>query len=81
MEKCVKQKDTFVSGVIALMTSQITIRILGMVYSLYLTNKEGFGDTGNALYMSAYQVYAIFLTISSIGIPNAVSKIIARKLF
>lgn len=35
---------------------------------------------GNAIYISSYQIYAIFLTISSIGIPNAISKIIAENL-
>jgi stage V sporulation protein B len=50
-----------------------------MFYSLYLTNKKGYGDSGNALCMAAYQIYAMFLTISSIGIPNAISKIIAEN--
>ena len=50
-----------------------------MIYSLYLTNKKGFGDSGNAVCMSAYQIYAMFLTVSSIGIPNAISKIIAEN--
>lgn len=72
--------ESFIQGVIALMFSQIVVKLLGMIYSLYLTNKKGFGDSGNAIYMSAYQVYAIFLTISSIGIPNAISKIIAENL-
>lgn len=75
-----KKKSGFLSGIIALMFSQIVVKILGMVYSLYLTNKKGFGDEGNAIYISAYQIYAIFLTVSSIGIPNAVSKIVAESL-
>lgn len=72
--------NTFLKGIITLMFSQITIKLLGMIYTLYLTNKEGFGDKGNALYISSYQVYAIFLTISSIGIPNAISKLISENL-
>jgi stage V sporulation protein B len=50
-----------------------------MIYSLYLTNKKGYGDSANALCMAAYQIYAMFLTISSIGIPNAISKITAEN--
>lgn len=72
--------ENFMQGVMALMISQITIKVLGMVYSLYLTNKSGFGDKGNAICYSAYQIYIIFLTISSIGIPNSISKIIAEEL-
>lgn len=72
--------ENFMQGVVALFMSQITIKILGMIYSLYLTNKSGFGDMGNAICVSAYQIYVIFLTISSIGIPNSISKIIAEEL-
>lgn len=75
-----KKIGDFLSGIIVLMFSQVIIKILGMVYSLYLTNKQGFGDSGNAIYTSSYQIYAIFLTISSIGIPNAVSKLVAENL-
>lgn len=75
-----KKIGIFLNGVIALMFSQIIVKILGMIYSLYLTNKQGFGDSGNAIYTSSYQIYAIFLTISSIGIPNAVSKLVAESL-
>ena len=72
--------NNFMQGVIALLFSQLIIKILGMFYSLYLTNKPGFGDKGNAIFYSTYQIYIIFLTISSIGIPNSISKIIAEEL-
>lgn len=74
------KKETFMQGVAALMISQVSVKIFGMIYSLYLTNKKGFGDSGNAVSMAAFQVYAMFLTISSIGIPNAISKIVAENL-
>lgn len=67
-------------GVFILMLSQILVKILGVVYKLYLTNREGFGDKGNAIYSSGFQIYALFLTISSIGVPNAVSKLISGKV-
>lgn len=67
-------------GVIALIFSQIIIKILGLVYKLYLTNKEGFGDSGNAIYSAGFQIYALLLTISSIGVPNAVAKMISEKI-
>lgn len=67
-------------GVIVLMFSQVIIKIVGLVYKLYLTNKEGFGDRGNAIYSSGFQIYAIFLTISSIGVPNAISKLVSSKV-
>lgn len=74
------KKEGFMQGVLALMCSQVIIKILGLIYSMYLTNREGFGDSGNAIYMSGYQVYALLLTLSSIGVPNAISKLISEKL-
>lgn len=71
--------NDFVNGIVSLVISQILIKIFGVIYSIYLTNKTGFGDEGNAIYMSGYQIYALLLTISSIGVPNAISKLIAEK--
>lgn len=77
-EKSIK-KESFMQAVFSLIFSQILIKILGLIYTLYLTNKEGFGDTGNAIYGSAYQIYAMLLTLSSIGVPNAISKLVAER--
>lgn len=63
-----------------LMFSQVIIKIVGLIYKLYLTNKDGFGDRGNAIYGGAFQIYALFLTISSIGVPNAISKLVSSKV-
>lgn len=75
-----KANESFMQGVMTLMISQVLIKLLGLIYTLYLTNREGFGDKGNAIYASGYQIYALLLTISSIGVPNAISKIISEKL-
>lgn len=47
---------------------------------MYLTNREGFGDKGNAIYGGGFQIYALLLTISSIGVPNAVSKLVSERV-
>lgn len=74
------KKESFMQGVVTIMFSQIAIKILGLIYTLYLTNREGFGDAGNAIYASGYQIYALLLTISSIGVPNAISKLVSERL-
>lgn len=74
-----KSKNKILNGVISLIIAQCIVKILGLVYKLYLANKQGFGDWGNAIYNSGYQIYALLLTISSIGVPNAVAKLIAEK--
>ena len=45
----VPKKETFMQGVITLIFSQVLIKLLGLVYTLYLTNREGFGDKGNGI--------------------------------
>lgn len=74
------KKESFMQGVLALMVSQVLIKFLGFAYKWYLTNKEGFGDEGNAIYSAGFQIYALLLSISSIGVPNAVSKLVAERL-
>lgn len=79
IEKKTRKKESFMQAVLALMVSQVLIKLLGLVYKVYLTNKEGFGDAGNAICNSGYQIYALLLTISSIGVPNAISKLVSER--
>lgn len=72
-------KETFTQNIIALLISQILIKFLGFIYKLYITNRQGFGDAGNAISTSSYQVYALILSLSAIGLPSAISKIVAER--
>ena len=74
------KKETFMQGVITLIFSQVLIKLLGLVYTLYLTNREGFGDKGNGIVAAGYQIYAMLLTISSRGVPNAISKLVSERI-
>ena len=38
------KKETFLQGIITLIFSQVLIKLLGLLYTLYLTNRSGFGD-------------------------------------
>jgi len=79
VQRKVPKKETFMQGVITLIFSQVLIKLLGLIYTLYLTNKEGFGDKGNGIVAAGYQIYAMLLTISSIGVPNAISKLVSER--
>ena len=79
-EKKKVRKETFIQGILALMFSQVLIKLLGLVYKWYLTNKEGFGDEGNAIYSAGFSIYALLLTISSTGVPNAVSRLVSAQI-
>ena len=75
-----KKKETIAKGIMALLFSQVLIKIIGLAYKLYLTNKEGFGDTGNAIYSAGFQIYALLLTFSSTGVPNSIAKLVAERV-
>ena len=80
MRKVKNKKEGFIKGVLALIFSQFVIKIIGIIYKVYLTNKSGYGDEGNAIFASAFQVYAIALTICSVGVPNAISKLVSSRV-
>lgn len=80
MQKSRSKTESFMKGVFVLMVSQVLIKVLGLVYKMYLTNREGFGDAGNAIYSGGYQIYALLLTISSVGVPNAISKLVSERV-
>ena len=75
----INKKEGFMQGVLTIMFSQILIKLLGLIYTLYLTNRQGYGDTGNGISAGAYQIYALLLTISSIGLPSAISKLVSER--
>lgn len=73
------KKNSLLKNVTVLLLSQAIIKIIGIIYKLYLTNKTGYSDTGNAIFSAAFQVYAIFLTVCSIGVPNAIATLTSTK--
>lgn len=79
-EKRTYKKESFMQGVFAMMFSQVLIKLLGLVYKMYLTNREGFGDEGNAIYSGGFYIYALLLTLSSVGTPNAISKLVSERI-
>ena len=74
------KRESIVKGIVSLLISQIFIKVIGLIYKLYLTNKDGFGDSGNAIYSSGFQIYALLLTFSSTGVPNAISILVSKRL-
>ena len=75
-----QEKKSFMTNVSIVMFSQIAVKLLGMVYRVVITNFKGFGDLGNGYLNVGFQIYTLLLAISSIGIPNAVSKLTSEKV-
>ena len=74
-----KKAPTFIRNVIAIVFAQIAVKLLGFVYRMVITNIDGFGDMGNGYYNFGFQIYTLLLAISSIGIPNAISKLVSER--
>ena len=81
-QKKMKKENSasFMKNVAMLMVAQILIKILGFVYRLVIINIDGFGDIGNGYYDAGYTVYSLLLTLSSVGIPTIISKLVSERV-
>lgn len=70
------KKNSFLEGTIIATLALIFTKILGMLYVIPFY--AIIGTQGSALYSYAYNIYLIFLSISSAGIPIAMSKIVSE---
>lgn len=68
------KKSSFIEGTVIATVAIIITKILGMLYVIPFYAMVGV--QGSALYAYAYNIYVIFLDISSAGLPVAMSKII-----
>lgn len=68
------KKSSFVEGTIIATLAIVFVKILGMLYVIPFYAM--IGVQGAALYAYAYNIYVIFLDISSAGLPIAISKVI-----
>lgn len=73
MSGCMK-KSSFIEGTIIATLAIVITKILGMLYVIPFYAMVGV--QGSALYAYAYNIYIIFLDISSAGLPIAMSKVI-----
>lgn len=67
------KKNNFMEGAIIATLAIIVSKILGVLYVIPFY--QIIGEKGGALYGYAYNIYNIFLIISSAGIPLAISKL------
>ncbi|MDR2661058.1 MAG: polysaccharide biosynthesis protein [Lactobacillaceae bacterium] len=77
-----KQNDELISGASWLAFGNLFSRILGAIYIIPWTIIIGANATiANGLFNMGYTIYALFLTIATAGLPNAISKLIAKHNF
>lgn len=73
-----RSESAFWIGVLTMFGSQLAVKLLGLMYRLVITNVDGFGDMGNGYYSAGFQIYTLLLALSSVGIPGAISKLVAQ---
>ncbi len=65
------------SGAGVLLIGSVVAKMLGALYRIPLTNI--LGAQGMGMYQLVFPVYALFLVLSTAGIPTALSRIVAEK--
>ena len=76
MNKSVETKQNFIHGAAILTIGVVIMKILGAIYKVPLGNI--LGDYGYGIFLSTYNVYNIFFTLSTAGLPVALSRMIAE---
>jgi len=73
-----KSNTSFLLQGSILAAASLISRVIGMLYRLPVTNI--IGDVGNDYYSCAFEIYNIFLLISSFSLPLAVSKLVSARI-
>ena len=70
------RKSTFVKGAFITTLGIVISKILGILYVIPF--HAIIGETGGALYGYAYTIYLVFMSLSTAGIPLAISRIVSE---
>jgi len=70
-------KEKFLKGALILTVAGIIVKVIGSVNRIFLSRL--LGGEGIGLYQMAYPIYLLALSISSAGIPVAISILVAEK--
>ena len=70
------RQNTFFGGAAVLAAGILVVKLIGMFYKIPLLNI--IGEQGSADFNNAYNIYAVLLTISTAGLPVAVSKLVSE---
>ena len=70
------KQNTFFGGAAILAVGILVVKLIGMFYKIPLVNI--IGAQGNTDFTNAYNIYAVLLTISTAGLPVAVSKLVSE---
>ena len=72
------KKNTFIEGAFIATIGIIIVKVIGLLYVIPFN--AIIGERGGALYGYAYNIYQLFLAVSSAGFPFAISKLTSEYL-
>ena len=74
-----RKKQNFIQGAVILMVASLIVKVIGAFFQIPLQNMIG-GEESPAfgLFSAAYRIYTAMLIISTVGLPAALSKMVAE---
>lgn len=72
-----RKKQSLLNGALVLSIAIIIVKITGVFFKLYVTQKIGY--TARGYFATAYNIYTPIYSIALAGLPTAVSKMVAEK--
>lgn len=70
------KKQNYLQGAAILAAGVVIMKILGFIYKVPLGNI--LGDSGYGHFLVAYNIYSVFLTLATAGLPVALSRMISE---
>ena len=74
-----ERSTTLAKNVLMLMLAMVTTKVMGLIYRIVIINIDGFGNEGNGYYSVGFDIYTVLLTLSSIGVPNVIAKLVSER--
>ena len=70
------KKQSFLGGAAVLAAAVAVVKIIGFFYKVPLNNI--LGEVGKTYFQTAYEIYNVLLTVSTAGLPLAISKLTSQ---
>lgn len=72
-----KSGGSFIESTFVMMLASVVVKVIGAFFSIPLTNL--YGAEGTGIYNIAYYIYTCMFTLSTAGLPVAVSRMVAAS--
>lgn len=70
------KKQSFIGGAAVLASAVAIVKVIGFFYKVPLNNI--LGEVGKTYFQTAYEIYNVLLTVSTAGLPLAISKLTSQ---